>query len=434
MDSKDKKFELAMAEVFADADYDEVEIKSNKEEKRVGAFGGYFIVFVMFAMMGLYSVVRTLNYGDWLKGALLEELLAKTVIMIVCGIIAWLFCLCFECEEYNLKGFLGLAVILMMLVYVDSKFIYNSIAVFLVSGECHWGYELIILPVNAFYTLKLCESIEREWSVKNSLLAFLCFASWQVFLWHLSTELYMSYQGSLVVTNVIIFSSVLFTAKTKSKNLGNRFAILGIYTGITVMGLYLKKGRMRSLNDYLFDEPGFSGYVEAVKTLFKKTKWFGAAYEGISVEMELLRNSSNPIHSICAYWGKLPALIYLALLIVIMIIFGVVVYQYRKKENNRLFFAVAISAYAHLIMRLLLGTLLSLTICPLQVEMVYMGPNRIFDYCSSAILLMMYFKYKAEKGYTGPFEQVKDDRFKKFVEFYVLDEDEWEELDDEEFD
>lgn len=47
---------------------------------------------------------------------------------------------------------------------------------------------------------------------------------------------------------------------------------------------------------------------------------------------------------------------------------------------------------------------------------------------------MMYFKHKEEQGYTGPFEQVKNDLFKKIVEFYVL-EDEWEELEeDEEFD
>ena len=149
--------------------------------------------------------------------------------------------------------------------------------------------------------------------------------------------------------------------------------------------------------------------------------------------MELLRNSSNPIHSLCAYWGMLPALIYGALLIVVMIIFGKTVYQYRKKDKNRMFFAVGLAAYANLSMRFILGTMHSL-ISPLQVEMMYMGPNRIFDYCSSAILLMMYFKHKEEQGYTGPFEQVKNDLFKKIVEFYVLEEEEWEDFEDEEFD
>lgn len=433
MDSNDKKFELAMAEVLADAGYAETEIKSNEKIVRVKAYGGYFGILMMFAMMGFYSIISTLNSGDWLKGVLVEEVLTKTVIMIMCSFIAWLLCICFEFDEYNLKVFLGVGIVLMMLVYVDSKYLYNSISDYWVSGEYHWGYEVVILPLNAFYILKLCESIEREWSVKNNMLAFLSFASWQLFLWHLSSQLYMSYQGSLVVTNAIIFGGILLTAKKEKRHWGNRIAALGLYVGTMLMALYLKKDRTMSLGDYLFDQPGFSGYVAAVKKLFANTKWFGAAYDGISAEMELLRNSSNPIHSLCAYWGMLPVLIYCVLLILIMIIFGKTVYQYRKKDNNRLFFAVGLAAYANLSMRFILGTMHSL-ISPLQVEMMYMGPNRIFDYCSSAILLMMYFKHKEEQGYTGPFEQVKNDLFKKIVEFYVLEEEEWEDFEDEEFD
>ena len=434
MDSKDKKFELAMVEVLADEDYDEAETESNEKRVRVRAYGGYFVILMMFVMMGLYSILSTLNYGDWLKGVLVEEMLSKTVIMIVCSFITWLLCICFEFDEYNLKAFLGVGIVLMMLVYVDSKYLYNSISDFWVSGECHWSYELFILPFNAFYTLKLCESVEREWSVKNNMLAFLAFSSWQVFLWHLSSQLYMSYQGSLVVTNGMIFGGILLTARNEKKHWGNRIAVLGIYVGTMLTALYLKKDSTMSLGDYLFDQPGFSGYVAAVKNLFANTKWFGAAYEGISTEMELLRNSSNPIHSLCAYWGRGPALIYFALLTVIMIIFGIAVYQCSKKENNRLFFAVGMAAYSNLSMRLVLGFLHSIGSSALQVEMAYMGPNRIFDYCSSAILLMMYFKYKEEQGYTGPFEQVKNDLFKKIVEFYVLEDDEWEELEDDEFD
>ena len=433
MDSKDEKFELAMAEVLTDADYDDAATKSNEKRVSVRAYGGYFVILMMFAMMGLYSILSILNYGDWLKGVLVEEVLTNTVIMIVCSFIAWLLCICFEFDEYNLKAFLGVGIVLMMVVYVDSKYLYNSISDYWVSGEYHWGYELIILPLNAFYTLKLSESIEREWSVKNNMLAFLSFASWQLFLWHLSSQLYLSYQGSLVVTNAIIFGGILLTAKKEKRHWGNRIAVLGLYVGTMLMALYLKKDRTMSLGDYLFDQPGFSGYVAAVKKLFANTKWFGAAFEGLSMEMELLRNSSNPIHSLCAYWGMLPALIYGALLIVVMIIFGKTVYQYRKKDKNRMFFAVGLAAYANLSMRFILGTMHSL-ISPLQVEMMYMGPNRIFDYCSSAILLMMYFKHKEEQGYTGPFEQVKNDLFKKIVEFYVLEEEEWEDFEDEEFD
>ena len=37
MDSKDKKFELAMAEILADADYDDAETKSNEKRVRVRA-------------------------------------------------------------------------------------------------------------------------------------------------------------------------------------------------------------------------------------------------------------------------------------------------------------------------------------------------------------------------------------------------------------
>lgn len=158
-------------------------------ERRVG---GYFVIATLYFMMGLYAINQTLNFGEDMKIVLIETIVDMSITMILVGFAFWIITLFFKYEEYQLEELLVFSLILTLLVYLDSHYL-NSGTIKSIISEYKYFYYLITLPTNAIFTVKLCMALERKWSLKNNLLGFLCFITWNLFMEYVvATQIYIA--------------------------------------------------------------------------------------------------------------------------------------------------------------------------------------------------------------------------------------------------
>lgn len=421
---KDKDFETILAEVYIEAECTELKANKERKRKRVSALGGYLNILLLFAMLGLYCVISVLNFGYDLEAVFVETMIVTIGMMVITAFLSWLYSVCFSYEEYSLEGFLRFSLFLILVVYIDSHYLYHAIAEGIVSTECRWLYELLILPATAIVAIHLCKAVEKNNTYQSNISALMSLICWNITMAYLSSRLYMSYQSSLIITNAFIVGGVILTSKAEKKHYGNRIAMIIAYLGGMLLYSYLKKDGAISI------WAGFQGYVDAVRRLFLNAKMLSPAYDGINGSLvALLEYNYNSLQSIIAYFGIVPATIYYVLLMSMMGVFGVTVYRIKE---DRVFFSLGLAAYSHLLMRMLLGFAYAVAISPVRVELPFAGQNKIIDFCACSILLMNYFRYKTNAGYTGMFCEVKNRLFKKLVEIYELEDDDWEDVTDEE--
>lgn len=359
---------------------------------------GVLLVMLLLFYIGLHIFVQQHNYNS-------ADTIFHYVTYIVIGVscvIYYYFLMDIWREEVDLmprhanlllicQVFLFCVVVLLQMKFLAHDFWLDSRMIYLWGHELPKKYlfdllEIIFFPVSVAIVLISMKDTDSLSVRITGVMEILLLTLMGYFLFY---GLGYVWLVNMAMLNIVALSAALYQipALAAEKN-GNRIACVILYTLFHIILLAVMKKDGASLYSSLY-RGDWDNYQECVKELLANASFWGqnGGLRSMScVQETLLCGHGNYIHSLLYYFGGSAVLVYMITLVLFVGCLMTLLHLEKRREDS--FYAVYLTAFWNLLLRVVPGILYSFAIVPFPIALPFAGKvGFVADACCVALLI-----------------------------------------------